>query len=49
MRLSDPSEAARVVARHPARTALSVPADIAPEYEPAATRTALGIAGNGQS
>ncbi|WP_260859489.1 hypothetical protein [Streptomyces cupreus] len=30
-------------------TALSVLADIAPEYEPAATRTALRIAGNGQS
>lgn len=49
LRLSDPAEAARVVARHLARTALSVLADIAPEYEPAATRTALGIAGNGQS
>ncbi|MFF0013157.1 GntR family transcriptional regulator [Streptomyces sp. NPDC005374] len=49
MRLSDPAEAARVVARHLARTALSVLADIAPEYEPAATRTALGIAGNGQA
>ncbi|MDT0566176.1 GntR family transcriptional regulator [Streptomyces sp. DSM 3412] len=46
---SDPAEAARVVARHLARTALSVLADIAPEYEPAATRTALGIAANGQS
>ncbi|MBD9727358.1 GntR family transcriptional regulator [Streptomyces caniscabiei] len=49
LRLSDPAEAARVVARHLARTALSVLADIAPEYEPAATRTALGLAGNGQS
>ncbi|MGA5200492.1 GntR family transcriptional regulator [Streptomyces variegatus] len=49
LRLGDPSEAARVVARHLARTALSVLADIAPEYEPVATRTALGIAGNGQS
>ncbi len=49
LRLSDPSEAARVIARHLARTALSVLADVAPEYEPAATRTALGIAGNGQS
>ncbi|WP_327725512.1 GntR family transcriptional regulator [Streptomyces europaeiscabiei] len=48
LRLSDPVEAARVVARHLARTALSVLSDIAPEYEPAATRTALGIAGNGQ-
>ncbi|MFF5979277.1 GntR family transcriptional regulator [Streptomyces olindensis] len=49
LRLGDPAEAARVVARHLARTALSVLADIAPEYEPAATRTALGIAGNGQA
>jgi DNA-binding GntR family transcriptional regulator len=49
LRLSDPDEAARVIARHLARTALSVLADVAPEYEPAATRTALGIAGNGQS
>ncbi|QYX75228.1 GntR family transcriptional regulator [Streptomyces akebiae] len=49
LRQSDPAEAARVVARHLARTALSVLADIAPEYEPAATRTALGIAANGQS
>lgn len=48
-RLSDPAEAARVVARHLARTALNVLADVAPEYEPPATRTALGIAGNGQS
>ncbi|GAA3785294.1 GntR family transcriptional regulator [Streptomyces phyllanthi] len=47
--LSDPAEAARLIARHLARTALSVLADVAPEYEPAATRTALGIAGNGQS
>ncbi|MPY59317.1 GntR family transcriptional regulator [Streptomyces spongiae] len=49
LRQSDPAEAARVVARHLARTALSVLADIAPEYEPTATRTALGIAGNGQA
>ncbi|WP_371583624.1 GntR family transcriptional regulator [Streptomyces sp. NBC_01314] len=49
LRLGDPDEAARVIARHLARTALNVLADIAPEYEPAATRTALGIAGNGQS
>ncbi|MEW2401085.1 GntR family transcriptional regulator [Streptomyces sp. NPDC046862] len=49
LRTSDPAEAARVVARHLARTALSVLADIAPEYEPVATRTALGIAGTGQS
>jgi DNA-binding GntR family transcriptional regulator len=49
LRLKDPAEAARVIARHLARTALNVLADIAPEYEPAATRTALGIAGNGQS
>jgi hypothetical protein len=38
-----------VIARHLARTALSVLADIAPEYEPTATRTALQIAGNGQA
>ncbi|PAZ16096.1 GntR family transcriptional regulator [Streptomyces sp. SA15] len=49
LRLRDPAEAARLIARHLARTALSVLADVAPEYEPAATRTALGIAGNGQS
>ncbi|MER5436606.1 GntR family transcriptional regulator [Streptomyces sp. NPDC002588] len=49
LRLSDPDEAARVIARHLARTALNVLADIAPEYEPAATRTALGIVGNGQA
>lgn len=49
LRLGDPTEAARSIARHLARTALSVLADVAPEYEPAATRTALGIAGNGQS
>ncbi len=48
LRSSDPDEAARVVARHLARTALNVLADIAPEYEPEATRTALGMAGNGQ-
>lgn len=46
---SDPAEAAHVVARHLARTALSVLAEAAPEYEPAATRTALGIVGGGQS
>ncbi|MFJ1806860.1 MULTISPECIES: GntR family transcriptional regulator [unclassified Streptomyces] len=49
LRLSDKDEAVRVISRHLARTALNVLADIAPEYEPAATRTALGIAGNGQS
>lgn len=49
LRLNDPAEAGRVIARHLARTALSVLADIAPEYEPAATRSALGIAGNGHS
>lgn len=49
LRLSDPDEAARVIARHLARTALNVLADIAPEFEPVATRTALGIVGNGQS
>ncbi|MFF0156938.1 GntR family transcriptional regulator [Streptomyces sp. NPDC005263] len=49
LRLSDQDEAVRVIAHHLARTALNVLADIAPEYEPVATRTALGIAGNGQS
>ncbi|WP_308406671.1 GntR family transcriptional regulator [Streptomyces sp. AC555_RSS877] len=49
LRTSGPAEAASVIARHLARTALSVLADIAPEYEPMATRTALGIAGGGQS
>jgi DNA-binding GntR family transcriptional regulator len=49
LRLNDPEEAARVIARHLARTALNVLADLAPEYEPAATRTALGIAGNAHS
>lgn len=44
----DDVEAARVVARHLARTALSVLADVAPEYEPSATRTALRMAGSGQ-
>ena len=48
LRLGDPADAARLIARHLARTALSVLADVAPEYEPAATRTVLGIAGNGQ-
>jgi DNA-binding GntR family transcriptional regulator len=46
---SDPGESARVIARHLARTALSVLADIAPEYEPAAVRTALGITSEGSS
>lgn len=49
LRMSEPTEAARVIARHLARTALSVLADVAPEYEPAATRTALGIVATGQS
>ena len=49
LRQSDQDEAVRVMARHLARTALNVLADVAPEYEPATTRTALGIAGNGQS
>ncbi|WP_329237863.1 GntR family transcriptional regulator [Streptomyces canus] len=48
LRRSDKDEAVRVISRHLARTALNVLADIAPEYEPAATRTALGIAANGQ-
>lgn len=49
LKASDEAEAARVVAVHLARTALSVPADVAPEYEPVATRAALGIAGGGQA
>jgi DNA-binding GntR family transcriptional regulator len=48
LRMNDPDEAAHVIARHLARTALSVLADVAPEYEPSTTLTALGIAGNGQ-
>lgn len=44
----DPAEASRAISRHLARTALSVLADVAPEYEPRATRTALGIAGSVQ-
>jgi DNA-binding GntR family transcriptional regulator len=47
LRASDPGEAARVVTRHLARTALSVLAEVAPEYEPAATRTALAITNDG--
>lgn len=49
LRSNDPAEAGRVISRHLARTALSVLADVAPEYEPRATRTALGITGGGQS
>lgn len=48
VRTGSPAEAASVIARHLARTALSVLADVAPEYEPTATRTALGIAGGTQ-
>jgi DNA-binding GntR family transcriptional regulator len=49
LRAGSSAEAASVIARHLARTALSVLADVAPEYEPTATRTALGIAGGGLS
>lgn len=44
----DEIEAARLVARHLAHTALSVMADMAPEHDPTATRTALRMAGNSQ-
>jgi DNA-binding GntR family transcriptional regulator len=43
----DDREAGRLIARHLARTALSVMADVAPEHEPAATRTALRLATQG--
>lgn len=49
LRAGDPAEGASVIARHLAPTALSVLADVAPEYEPTATRTAQGIAGGGRS
>lgn len=49
LRAGDPVEGASVIARHLARTALNVLADVAPECEPTATRTALGIAGGGRS
>jgi DNA-binding GntR family transcriptional regulator len=44
LRAGDEPEAMRVIARHLARTALSAMADVAPEREPTATRTALQIA-----
>ncbi len=47
LKTNDEAQAARVVALHLARTALSVMADVAPEYEPATTRSALRIAGGG--
>jgi DNA-binding GntR family transcriptional regulator len=49
LRENDPAEAASVIARHLARTALNLLADVAPEYEPVATRTALGITGGGHA
>jgi DNA-binding GntR family transcriptional regulator len=49
LKAKDEAEAARVVAVHLARTALSVLADVAPEYDPVATRAALRIAGGGQA
>jgi DNA-binding GntR family transcriptional regulator len=48
LRARDEPTAKQVIARHLARTALSVMADVAPEREPVATREALRIAtGNG--
>jgi hypothetical protein len=38
-----------VIAVHLARTALSVMADVAPEYEPVTTRSALRLVGGGQA
>ncbi|MCX4767303.1 GntR family transcriptional regulator [Streptomyces sp. NBC_01275] len=49
LKANDAAEAARVVAGHLARTALSVLADVAPEYEPVTTRTALRLVGAGQA
>ncbi|MGW1786674.1 GntR family transcriptional regulator [Streptomyces sp. NPDC002143] len=49
LRAGDEGAAARVIAGHLARTALSVLADVAPEYEPVTTRSALKIAGGGQA
>jgi DNA-binding GntR family transcriptional regulator len=46
-RARDHDGAKRVIARHLARTALTVMADIAPECEPSTTRTALQISGQG--
>lgn len=43
LRARDEAKARQVVARHLARTALSVMADVAPEHEPTATRSALRI------
>ncbi|MFG2961510.1 GntR family transcriptional regulator [Streptomyces sp. NPDC048291] len=45
LKAKDEAEAARVVAVHLARTALGVLADVAPEYEPVTTRSALRIVG----
>lgn len=44
-RARDHDKAKRVIARHLARTALTVMADIAPEREPVTTRTALQMTG----
>lgn len=46
-RTQDHDGAKRIIARHLARTALTVMADIAPECEPTTTRTALQISGQG--
>ncbi|MGW0710251.1 GntR family transcriptional regulator [Streptomyces sp. NPDC002643] len=45
LKANDEAEAGRVVAGHLARTALSVMADVAPEYEPVTTRAALRAVG----
>ncbi|MFJ6893207.1 GntR family transcriptional regulator [Streptomyces hokutonensis] len=49
LKAGDEAEAARVVAGHLARTALSVLADVAPEYDPVTTRSALRIVGGGKA
>ncbi|MET8977937.1 GntR family transcriptional regulator [Streptomyces sp. NPDC004539] len=43
LRAHDPAEAVRVLARHFARTGLSMLADLSPEYEPRSTRTGLAM------
>ncbi|MGW0577816.1 GntR family transcriptional regulator [Streptomyces sp. NPDC002920] len=49
LKANDEAEAARVVAVHLARTALGVMADVAPEYEPVTTRSAVRMVGGGTS
>ncbi|MFF3663837.1 GntR family transcriptional regulator [Streptomyces olivochromogenes] len=49
LKANDEAEATKVIAVHLARTALSVMADVAPEYEPVTTRSALRIVSGGQA